>query len=206
MAMMMEEAVVVTGEIVPAMPTLAEAEAVIERVREIGRHCFLDIGKQLGVIEQNELWKESGQPTFRKYVEVRWDYTERHARRMIAAVEVVLQLAPGPVGPVLLDITESQARELVPLRDKPKELAQAWTKANEVADAKGVKVTAAITKKAVATFLPAPPKPKTRRGIGLKTAMKDQNKIKVDFCTAWNLAGPELKSWIFEFVHSNIVV
>ncbi len=139
-------------------PTLAQAEAVIERAREVGRNALLDIGHQLQVIEQNELWKESGQPTFRKYVEDRWEYTERHARHMIAAADVVQQIEPGTIVP---GITESHARELVRLRGEPKKLNAALRDADAEAKEKGVGRTAAMVKKAVAKYVP--PKPKAER-------------------------------------------
>ena len=200
MVAMVEEAVAVTGEIVPAMLTLVEAEAVIER----GMKTYLEMGRAMKAIQDGELYKEAGYPDFVSYCTGRWGYRQAQVYNLIAGAEVVDTLSTNVETPA--PANEGQARELHRLIKQPEQMAEGWAEANEKADAQGKKVTAAMVKRAAQKRLPAPPKPKTRRGISLKTAMKDQNKIKSDFCMAWNLASPELKSWIFDFVHSNIVV
>jgi hypothetical protein len=103
---------------------LAEAESRIER----GLSHFLEVGEALRYIQNAQLYfrpsqPDQGYPTWKDYLERRWRMTEQHAMRLIAASEVVHELAGR--GYTVLPVTESQAR---PLASLPKEkAAEVWS-------------------------------------------------------------------------------
>jgi len=70
---------------------------------------------------------------------VRWGFGKAHHFRLIAGAKVVEALTPiGVASPA----TETQARELAPLLNKPNVLVEAWMEVVAEAATKGVKVTA----------------------------------------------------------------
>lgn len=157
MAMMMEEAVVVTGEIVPAMSTLAEAEAVIER----GMKTFVEVGQALKVIQDGELYKEAGYTDFRVYCEQRWDYRKTHVYQLIAAAEVVQAVSAIADTPILTN--ESHVRALLPLKDNPQAIATVVHAASAVAQDEGRKVTARMIENEVWMYQAKAGEKRTRR-------------------------------------------
>jgi hypothetical protein len=102
---------------------LAEAEGRIER----GLAHFLDVGEALRYIQNAQLYFRPGHPdqsysTWKDYLDKRWKMTEQHALRLMAASEVVHELAGR--GYKVLPATESQARPLTSLA--PDKAAEVW--------------------------------------------------------------------------------
>ncbi len=166
MATMMEEAVAVTGEIVPAMPTLAEAEAVIER----GMKTFVEMGQALKVIQDGELYKEAGYTDFRVYCEQRWGYRKTHVYQLIAAAEVVQ--AVSAIADTAILTNESHVRALVPLKDNPQAIARVIHAASAVAHDEGRKVTAQMLENEVWVYQARAGEKRTRRNTRLARGAK----------------------------------
>lgn len=114
---------------------LAQREAVIER----GLNTFIEVGEALAAIRDKRLYREQ-YATFEDYCANRWGWKRAHAYRMIEAAEVVQELSP--IGDTPLPTTESQARELVPLRDDPEAMAAVMDAAFAAARAADRQVTA----------------------------------------------------------------
>jgi hypothetical protein len=103
---------------------LAEAERRIER----GLSHFLEVGDALRYIQNAQLYFRPGHPdqsysTWKDYLDRRWRMSEQHAMRLIAAAEVVHELAGK--GYQVLPSTESQARPLASL--PAEQAAQVWS-------------------------------------------------------------------------------
>lgn len=86
------------------------------------------VGKALCEIRDSRLYREEFS-RFEDYCLVKWEMTDRTARKFIDACSVVeeLQDPTGPIGP--LPSTESQARELAPLLSDPELVRTAWKEA-----------------------------------------------------------------------------
>lgn len=117
---------------------LAEHEAVIGRDLD----AFHRVGAALLAIRDGRLYRVSHR-TFEEYCNERWGINRRYANRIIEASETVANL--GPIGPK--PATESQARELAPLKQEPEAQRAAWSVAVETAPESGV--TAAHVKHVV---------------------------------------------------------
>jgi hypothetical protein len=112
---------------------LAEQEQVIER----GLQTFVDIGNALAKIRDDRLYRES-YSTFEVYCQKRWNFTRDEGYKLIAAAGVVNDLVYHGIQNDLPK-TERQARELVPLRDNPDAMRNAWQRAQEKAQDRGSK-------------------------------------------------------------------
>jgi hypothetical protein len=110
----------------PAMTTLAECEAIVQRSIE----GFVHAGVALRTIRDKGLW-QYGFETFEAYCLGRWRFGVKHAYKIIAAAEVVTTLAATPAGLKALPVVESQARPLVGLSED--EQVRAWSRALELA-------------------------------------------------------------------------
>ena len=129
---------------------LSRCEAVIES----GLRTFVEVGEALMEIRDSRLYRET-HGTFEDYCQERWGMTHANAGRAIRSAEVAATLA-SPNG-----LTESQARELAPLRDRPEVLREAWQEANHRAETAGRKVTAEVVREVVTDFKPGT-KPKRK--------------------------------------------
>jgi len=133
--------------------TLTECEVVIAR----GLDTFVEVGLALLEIRDRRLYREQGYERFEDYCRERWRFSRVHAHRMIEAAEVAAML---PIGNT--PTNESQARELVPIKDDPEAIAGAWQEvqqqAVEEARATGepVMITAAAVREVVARRLTKP--------------------------------------------------
>ncbi len=126
-------------------PRLSELEEVIEG----GLKTFIEVGEALLEIREARLY-QSDHATFDDYCRARWDFSARRARQLITASEI------GTTVPVE---NEAQARELVPLRSQPREMAAAQAEASEEARQEDRSVSARDIKAAVAKRKPpTPPK------------------------------------------------
>ncbi len=82
---------------------LAQHEAAIER----GLKTFIDVGLRLAAVRDKRLYRDQ-YGTFEEYCEQRWNFSDRRARQLIDAADMVAALPIGTIVPV----TESQARQL----------------------------------------------------------------------------------------------
>lgn len=101
---------------------LAELMDVIDQ----GLQTFVEVGRALGEIRSSRLFR-STHLTFPSFVLDSWGMSDRHARRLIAAVEVSDNVGGGPRGPIL----EKHARVLVGLAAEDQRAV--WAKASEIA-------------------------------------------------------------------------
>ncbi|WP_049560192.1 hypothetical protein [Nonomuraea sp. SBT364] len=101
-------------------------------------------GKALQTIRDARLYR-AGHLSFEAYCASRWDMTRRQADRLIAAWPLAERLRP--IG--LSSLNEGQIRELLPLADRHGQDAAAVVY-QTVAEADGVRVTAAVLKGAAA--------------------------------------------------------
>src|SRR5690606_18478059 len=106
---------------------LAHCEAVIAK----GLQTFIEVGQALLTIRDNRLYRTS-YGTFEEYCRKTWGMSKTHANRVIDSAEVAEVLTPIGVTPA----TESQARELAPLKDDPDTMRAVWEAANERTDGK----------------------------------------------------------------------
>ncbi|TWH20944.1 hypothetical protein [Prauserella rugosa] len=113
--------------------TVAEADqlADLEAVIAQGLQTFVRVGQALLTIRDNRLYRKTHE-TFEEYCRERWEMTKDSANRVIRAAEVVEVMSPIGLTPA----TESQARELAPLKDDPDAMRAVWETANERTDGK----------------------------------------------------------------------
>src|SRR4051812_46375007 len=102
-----------TGTIVPVLSStdrvaLLECEAIIRH----GLKAFVEVGHALTTIRDSKLYRERF-GTFEEYCKKVWDISDRHARHLWSAAEVVDELAAQSFA--VLPETESQARPLAKL-------------------------------------------------------------------------------------------
>lgn len=117
-----------------------------EKIISTGLRTFLHVGQALAQVRDHRLYRQT-HSTFEDYCRERWNITDRRARQMIDAADVVAALPTGTTVPV----SERSARELVGLA--PEQAAQVIERAE--ADNAG-KVTADTVREARrATFLPS---------------------------------------------------
>lgn len=112
---------------------LEQNEAIIER----GLKTFVEVGGALLAIRDGKLYRQEW-GTFEDYCRERWQMTDRYARNLMTAAEVVSNLKTGTTVPVLPD-SERQARPLTSLA--PEDQPIVWNMAVETAP--NGKVTAA---------------------------------------------------------------
>lgn len=128
---------------------LGRYEAVIKR----GLDTFFEVGNALAKIRDDRLYRGE-YSTFEEYCRGRWEFTDRRARMLIDAAEVIGNLESGTVVPVM-PTSERQARPLTKL--EPSQQRVVWQEA--VADAGGKQPTAAQVERAVERVRPPRPKP-----------------------------------------------
>jgi len=118
---------------------LDQHEAVIEQ----GLQTFVEVGTALLEIRDGRLYRQT-HATFEEYCRERWGFTDRRARMLISAAEVVSNIKSGTTVPILPD-SERSIRPLTHL--DPDTQREAWTKAVDTAP--NGKVTAAHVQRVV---------------------------------------------------------
>ena len=113
--------------------------ASLEEVINKGRQTFIEVGNALLEIRESRLYRETHN-TFEDYCLERWDISKTQANRLVQSSEVAHTLTPIGVMPS----TESQARELAPLLDRPDELRDIWAEVQDRAITEQRPVTAAL--------------------------------------------------------------
>jgi hypothetical protein len=93
--------------LVPTNISRNEAIALTRRIRDAAE----DLWRFLHEAHERRAWEALGYPTWAAYVESEFDFTKRHANRLVAHAEIVqaIEAEVGPVGPIL---TEGQTRGL----------------------------------------------------------------------------------------------
>lgn len=115
---------------------LAACEEIIAR----GLAAFVEVGLALARVRDERLYRET-HTTFEDYCRGRWGLSRTYAYDTInsaTVVSAIADVAPDVVAPA----NEAQARELLPLRDRPEDAAAAWSAACGRANANGRRVTA----------------------------------------------------------------
>lgn len=112
---------------------LTHLESVIER----GLGTFVEVGQALLEIRDSRLYRES-HGTFEDYCRERWGMSRSYAHRQIDAATVAAVL---PIG------NEAQARELLPLRAEPEQMAEAWGEASANGSPTAEKVREAVVRR-----------------------------------------------------------
>lgn len=119
-----------TGEIVESLTEVESRDLRhAEHIIEAGLQTFVEVGKALAGIRDARLYRET-HATFEDYCDERWGFTDRRARQMIDAAEVVAKFPTGTIVPT----TESQARELRNLAPEP--AAEVMRTAHEATEGK----------------------------------------------------------------------
>lgn len=130
---------------------LTKVEAVsladCERVIDAGQKTFVEVGQALLKIRESRLYRaEFG--TFEEYCLNRWGWSRQHANRLVSAAATAANLEP-------LGSTPRNATIIRPLANlAPDQQREAWTKANEKADAENRPVTARDVGEMVVEIVP----------------------------------------------------
>lgn len=137
---------VIARQYTPELADLMEHEKVIEQ----GLATFIDVGWALLAIRDGEKYRAAGFNTFEHYCLERWNFSGRHARRLMDAAETAKAIEgpeSGPMGPA----SERQVRPLASLKDDPEGAREAWSEAVADAESEGrAQPTAKQVEKAVA--------------------------------------------------------
>ena len=103
---------------------LDRLEAIIEK----GQQTFIEVGMALTQIKDSHLYRETYK-TFEDYCKKRWEFTKRHAYRLIESIKTIENLKSDQL--VTPPKSESQIRPLTHL--KPEQQREVWQKAVETA-------------------------------------------------------------------------
>jgi hypothetical protein len=131
--------------------SLPESRALIalEKVIERGLETFVQVGEALAEIRDRKLFRTE-HPTFAEYCKAKWKMSDRRARQLMDASEVVTAISKSGT---IVPKTESQTRPLTTL--PPAQRVEVWQKA--VAASPNGEPTAAEVKAAVVKVEPGSP-------------------------------------------------
>lgn len=130
---------------------LDELEGVIEH----GMQTFVEVGNALREIREQRLYRESHE-TFETYCDERWGFGRNYANKQIAAAEAATALGTT-VPTASAPTSEAQARELVPLKDQPEELAAVWTEVSSNGTPTAARIREAVQQRVALEPKPEPP-------------------------------------------------
>lgn len=142
-----------------------------EEIIEAGVKSFLDVGRSLMAIRDEELYRDDFD-TFEAYCKKRWNFSKPRAYQLIESAVVISDLKESTIVDTKTDIlprNEGQARALADVAPDAKTRAVVWKAAAESApkDADGKpRITASIVKKAA-------------ESIGVRKPKKNKPKPKV---------------------------
>ena len=106
---------------------------VLEGIVSDNLAAYYYVGRALWEIQHRRLYKDAGYGDFDEYCRAKWGMTDRHAYRLTNGYRVSDQLVTKSLA---IPPTESHARELVPLLDRPDALSEAWKDALELNEGK----------------------------------------------------------------------
>lgn len=169
---------------------LARCEADLARYKQ----AAFDAGRALSTIRDSRLYRQT-HSTFEDYCEQKWEFSDRHVRRLIDASDVVslIQDQSGPTGPV--PTNERQVRPLTKLRNEPEKVREAW--ADAVASSPvGKDGKPKVTAKQVAAAVERVTDPEVLRGRQERSrALKDTDERRsVDIGTELSKASAAVRS------------
>jgi hypothetical protein len=145
------------GELTTTQATrLAELEVTIER----GRQSFVEVGHALIEIRESKLYRERAE-TFEAYCQLRWEFTRRHAERLMQTADVMAELSVASEKSdqlVASVATESVAREVAkaPKGERAAVVKEATATAKRDKKTGKPKVTAKDVQRVVASRSPQP--------------------------------------------------
>jgi hypothetical protein len=116
--------------------SLVDRERRIDSAIERGRRAFAEIGEELKVIRDEQLYLATHE-SFDEYCRERWHFTRSTADRLISGYDVIASLTPIGV----TDIKESQARELgkIPPDNRAEVFQEASERTNGKPTAKAIR-------------------------------------------------------------------
>jgi hypothetical protein len=122
----------------------------LEKVIERGLETFVQVGEALAEIRDRKLFRTE-HPTFAEYCKAKWKMSDRRARQLMDASEVVTAISKSGT---IVPKTESQTRPLATL--PPSQRVEVWQKA--VAASPNGQPTAKAVQVVVEAMNPQPPK------------------------------------------------
>lgn len=143
---------------------LIRLEAIVAK----GMRTFVEVGESLAEIRDRRLYRIE-HATFADYCKAKWKMSDRRARQLMDAAEVVTAISKSGT---IVPKTESQARPLTALPVSQR--AGAWEKA--VAASPNGQPTAQAVQVVVETMNPPPPK--TVKAVGRKPSVSEPDATK----------------------------
>ena len=122
--------------------TLADLEAIVER----GQLTFIEVGKALFRIKNEELFAQT-HGSFTEYCKDKWGWNIQYANKLIKSAQIVERFDPIGSSPT----SEGQIRPLTKLAT-PDEQYEAWTTAHEIAEDENVPVTGKLVERVVSSM------------------------------------------------------
>lgn len=111
------------AEVQSLMMTKAEARSIVDQIKSHAE----SMRKLIYDLHQREGWKALGYESWRECVVTEFEQAQRTLYQQLNAAQVEEVLRHGAIG----EIPERQLRPLSPLRDRPDQLREAWSTANE---------------------------------------------------------------------------
>ncbi len=136
------------------MTTLTDTAQDLHRLEttiERGARAFIEAGQALAEIRDRLLYREAGYESFERYCRERWQMSRPRAYELMGAAGVVEHLSAMADTPA--PASERVSRELLPLRDEPEALKEAW---GEAVEQHGPEPTAAQVRAIVRAPVPLP--------------------------------------------------
>jgi len=162
----------------------------LEKVIERGLETFVQVGEALAEIRDRKLFSTE-HPTFAEYCKAKWKMSDRRARQLMDASEVVTAISKSGT---IVPKTESQTRPLTTL--PPAQRVEVWQKA--VAASPNGEPTAAEVKAAVETMNAKPPKTANVVGTRQTASEPDATKTPLQWLTHYWMEASEEDRRLFD--------
>jgi len=162
----------------------------LEKVIERGLETFVQVGEALAEIRDRKLFRTE-HPTFAEYCKAKWKMSDRRARQLMDASEVVTAISKSGT---IVPKTESQTRPLTTL--PPAQRVEVWQKA--VAASPNGEPTAAEVKAAVETMNAKPPKTANVVGTRQTASEPDATKTPLQWLTHYWMEASEEDRRLFD--------
>src|SRR4051794_2924000 len=105
---------------IPRVEVIRRCE--LEKIVDAGLKTFVEVGQALAEIQARRLYRNEF-ATFEAYCAARWDMSRKRAYDFVAAAKVTAELSQICDTPPTV---EAHAAALLPLRDEPERLREAW--------------------------------------------------------------------------------
>ena len=123
---------------------LASCLTKIHTALRHGRDAFREIGRQLIIIQEEELWRDTGAESFTQFVLEELDWNQGTVSRTMTSARIMDSLEKANLR---LPANETQAYALHPL--EPEDQLRVWQRITEVSDSKDARITAQTVRFAV---------------------------------------------------------